>query len=157
MSDFLKKNGTRSVLATIISILIGLVAGAILVLIVGLTSSEIGLKGAWEGISLIIAGTFSTGRDAVGALSFGFNPQIIGNMLFRAVPLILCGLSVALAYKTGLFNIGASGQYLAGTCATLFVALSIPAGSLPKLVIWLLAFFAGVLAGALWGALRRHP
>ena len=43
MSDFLKKNGTRSVLATIISILIGLVAGAILVLIVGLTSSEIGL------------------------------------------------------------------------------------------------------------------
>ena len=55
MSDFLKKNGTRSVLATIISILIGLVAGAILVLIVGLTSSEIGLKGAWEGISRIIA------------------------------------------------------------------------------------------------------
>ena len=153
MSDFLKKNGTRSVLATIISILIGLVAGAILVLIVGLTSSEIGLKGAWEGISLLIAGTFSTGRDAVGALSFGFNPQIIGNMLFRAVPLILCGLSVALAYKTGLFNIGASGQYLAGTCATLFVALSIPAGSLPKFVIWILAFLAGVLAGALWGAI----
>ena len=153
MSGFLKKNGTRSVLATIISILIGLIAGAILVLIVGLTSNEIGLKGAWEGISLIIAGIFSTGRDAVGALSFGFNPQIVGNMLFRAVPLILCGLSVALAYKTGLFNIGASGQYLAGTCATLFVALSIPAGSLPKLVIWFLAFLAGVLAGALWGAI----
>jgi len=153
MSGFLKKNGTRSVLATILSILIGLIAGAILVLIVGLTSSEIGLKGAWEGISLIVAGTFSTGRDAVGALSFGFNPQIVGNMLFRAVPLILCGLSVALAYKTGLFNIGASGQYLAGTCATLFVALSIPAGALPKFVIWLLAFLAGVLAGALWGAI----
>ena len=153
MSDFLKKNGTRSVLATIISILIGLFTGAILILIVGLSSSEIGLKGAWEGISLIIAGTFSTGRDAVGALSFGFNPQIIGNMLFRAVPLILCGLSVALAYKTGLFNIGASGQYLAGTCATLFVALSIPSGTMPKFLIWLLAFLAGVLAGALWGAI----
>ncbi len=153
MRDFLKKNGTRSVLATIISIMIGLIAGAILILIVGLTSNEIGLKGAWEGISLIIAGIFSTGRDATGALSFGFNPQIIGNMLFRAVPLILCGLSVALAYKTGLFNIGASGQYLAGTCATLFVALSIPAGTMPQLVIWLLAFLAGVLAGALWGAI----
>ena len=153
MSSFLKKNGTRSVLATIISILVGLFAGAILVLVVGLTSSEIGLKGAWEGISLIVAGTFSTGRDAAGALSFGFNPTIFGNMLFRATPLVMTGLSVALGNKAGLFNIGAPGQYLAGTCATLFVALSIPAGSLPKLVIWLLAFFAGVLAGALWGAI----
>ena len=153
MNEFLKKNGTRSVLATVISILVGLIAGSILILIVGLSTKEIGISGAWEGIRLILAGTFSTGRTASGALSFGFNPQIIGNMLFRAVPLILCGLSVALAYKTGLFNIGASGQYLAGTCATLFVALSIPAGVLPQFMIWIFAFLAGILAGALWGAI----
>ncbi len=153
MNAFLKKNGTRSVLATVISILVGLVAGSILILIVGLSSKEIGISGAWEGIRLILAGTFSTGRTASGTLSFGFNPQIIGNMLFRAVPLILCGLSVALAYKTGLFNIGASGQYLAGTCATLYVALSIPAGTLPQFLIWILAFLSGILAGALWGAI----
>jgi simple sugar transport system permease protein len=153
MKDLLKKNGTRSVLATIISILIGLVAGSILVLIVGITSSDIGIKGAWEGIRLIVAGILNTGRDGAGNLSFGFNPQVLGNMLFNAVPLILCGLSVALAYKTGLFNIGASGQFLAGTCATLFVALSIPHGVLPQWLIWILAFLAGILAGALWGAI----
>ena len=149
-----QKNGTRSVVATIISILIGLLAGSILVLIVGLTSPEIGIKGAGEGISLVTGGIFSTGvRDSAGNIIFGFNPQVIGNTLFRAIPLILCGLSVALAYKTGLFNIGASGQYLAGTCATLFVALSIPYGVMPQWLIWILAFLAGVLAGALWGAI----
>ncbi|MBQ1821755.1 MAG: ABC transporter permease [Clostridia bacterium] len=152
MKDLLKKNGTRSVLATIISILIGLFAGAILVLIVGLVSPRIGIKGAWDGIRLIVAGILCTGREA-GSLTFGFNLQVIGDTLFTAVPLILCGLSVALAYKTGLFNIGASGQFLAGTCATLFVALSIPAGALPKFLIWILAFLAGVLAGAAWGAI----
>ena len=152
MKDLLKKNGTRSVLATIISILIGLIAGSILVLIVGLTSNGIGFKGAWEGIRLIVAGIFCTGREGAN-LSFGFNPQVLGNMLFNAIPLILCGLSVALAYKTGLFNIGASGQYLAGTCATLFVALSIPTTAMPKALIWILAFLAGILAGALWGAI----
>ena len=44
MKEFLKKNGTRSVFATVISILVGLFAGSILVLIVGLSSKEIGIK-----------------------------------------------------------------------------------------------------------------
>ena len=74
-------------------------------------------------------------------------------MLFRATPVILTGLSVALAFKTGLFNIGASGQYLAGTCATLFIALSIPSDVVPPAIIWILAFLGGMLAGAVWGAI----
>ena len=74
-------------------------------------------------------------------------------MLFRATPLILTGLSVAVAFKTGLFNIGAAGQYLAGTCATLFIALSIPSSVVPAWLIWLIAFLGGMLAGALWGAI----
>ena len=45
-------------------------------------------------------------------------------MLFRATPLILTGLSVAVAFKTGLFNIGAPGQYLMGTAATLIACLA---------------------------------
>ena len=114
---------------------------------------RISLKGAWEGFRLIFAGILSTGRDAEGALSWGFNSANVGNMLFRATPLIMTGLSVAVAFKTGLFNIGAPGQYLMGTAATLFVALSIPHGVLPAGLIWILAFAAGCLAGALWGAI----
>ncbi len=77
----------------------------------------------------------------------------MGNMLFRATPLILTGLSVAVAFKTGLFNIGAPGQYLMGTAGTLIVALSIPTSSVPSPVVWLLAFLTGILAGAVWGAI----
>jgi len=153
MRNFLKKSGTTSVLATLISILIGLAAGSLLMLIVGIFDAKIGLSGAWDGIRLVFIGLFNTGRDAAGAMTFGFNPTNFGNMLFRAIPLILTGLSVALAYKTGLFNIGASGQYLAGTAATLFVALEIPTSVVPAWIVWLLAFLAGILAGALWGAI----
>ena len=113
----------------------------------------ISLKGAWDGIRLVLFGVLSTGRDAAGALTFGFNPTNIGNMLFRATPLILTGVSVAVAFKTGLFNIGAPGQYLAGTTASLFLALSIPSSSIPAWLIWFIAFLGGVLAGALWGAI----
>lgn len=153
MKDLLKKEGTTSVLATLISIIIGLLAGSILILIVGVTDKTIGINGAWDAIRLVLMGLFNTGRTATGALAFGFNPANFGNMLFRAIPLILTGLSVALAYKTGLFNIGAAGQYLAGTWATLFVALSIPTSVVPAWIVWLLAFLAGILAGALWGAI----
>ena len=152
-TSFWHKDSTRSILASLLSILIGLLVGAVLILIVGLSNKSLGLKSAWEGIRLVLLGLFSTGRDASGALTWGFNPTSIGNMLFRATPLILTGLSVATAFKTGLFNIGAPGQYLAGTCATLFIALSIPSELVSPVIIWVLAFLGGMLAGALWGAI----
>lgn len=174
---FWAKNGTKTVLASLISILIGMIAGAIVITISGLTTKGMGENSVWEGIRLMIAGLFSTGRTD-GALTFGFNPQLMGNMLFRAMPLIMTGLSVALAYKTGLFNIGAPGQYLMGTATTLYIALSLPTGTgaplqqmsgeymghaealgivgaatYPVWLVWVLAFLGGVLAGALWGAI----
>lgn len=151
LSNLLHKDATRSVIASLISILIGLLAGAIVILIVGISNPSLGIKSAWEGIQLVTLGIFSTGRNAAGTLTFGFNSASMGNMLFRSMPLILTGLSVAIAFKTGLFNIGAPGQYLAGTAATLFIALSIPTSSVPRWIIWMLAFLGGMAAGALWG------
>lgn len=153
MKKFLRSEGMTKLLASLISILAGLLFGGILVLIVGLTSGNIGFSGALEGLQLIFAGILSTGRDAVGTLTWGFNPSSIGNMLFRAVPVIMTGLSVAVAYKTGLFNIGAPGQYLMGTMASLMIALSIPTSVVPAWIVWTLAFLCGILAGALWGAI----
>ncbi len=146
-------DGKKTVIASVLSILIGLVFGAIIVAIVGVFSKDISLQGALDGISLVFFGVFCTGRNAAGALTFGFNPTNLGNLLFRATPLLMTGLSVAVAFKTGLFNIGAAGQYLMGTCASLYVALSIPTTVLPAWAIWVLAFLAGMLAGALWGAI----
>lgn len=153
LSSFMRKDGTRSVLSSLLSIIIGLAAGALVILLVGIFNPSLGIKSAWEGIRLVVFGLFSTGRSVSGALSFGFNPASMGNMLFRATPVILTGLSVAVAFKTGLFNIGAPGQYLAGTAATLFIALSIPSTIVPAWIIWILAFLGGMLAGALWGVI----
>ncbi|WP_209346236.1 ABC transporter permease [Flavonifractor sp. AGMB03687] len=152
-STLLQKESTKSVLASLIAILIGMAVGAVIILIVGIFNSNLGLKGALEGIQLVFGGLFSTGRNAAGALTFGFNPTNMGNMLFRATPLILTGLSVAVAFKTGLFNIGAPGQYLMGTAATLILALSIPTSVVPAPLVWVIAFVGGCLAGAIWGCI----
>ena len=95
--DMYEKEGTRRVLSSLISILVGLFVGAIVVVIVGLTKNTITNAGMVDGVKLIFAGIFCTGRDAVGQLCGGFNGQALGNMLFRAMPLILTGLSVAVA------------------------------------------------------------
>ena len=153
LSELYRKDGTKSVLASLLSILIGLAVGSVVVLVVGLTNPSLGISSVWDGVRLIFAGILSTGRDAAGVLTWGFNPQNIGNMLFRATPLIMTGLSVAVAFKTGLFNIGAPGQYLMSTAVTLIVALSVPTDVIPAFLAWLLAFLSGMLAGALWGAI----
>ena len=153
LSKLWQKDGTKSVLASLISILIGMAVGGVIILVVGLNNPNLGLSGAWEGIRLVFGGLFSTGRTAAGQLTFGFNSTSVGNMLFRATPLILTGLSVAVAFKTGLFNIGAPGQYLMGTAATLMLALGIPTETVPAPLVWVIAFLGGMLAGALWGCI----
>ena len=152
VNTLLNRDSTRKVFASLLSILIGLVVGAVVVAISGLLEDNISVAGVWDGVRIIFLGLLSTGREA-GALTWGFNPTSWGNMLFRATPVIMTGLSVAVAFKTGLFNIGAPGQYLMGTLATLFIALNIPSEAVSPAIIWLLAFLGGMLAGALWGAI----
>lgn len=148
-----QKDGTQKVLASLLSILVGLAVGALVVMIVGLLKPNIGVKGMWDGVRLIFAGILSTGRGDSGVLTWGYNASSLGNMLFRATPLVMTGLSVAVAFKTGLFNIGAPGQYLMGTVATLYIALGVPSEVVPAGLIWIMAFLGGCLAGALWGAI----
>ena len=147
------RDSTKKVLASLVSILVGLFVGAIVVIIVGLFKNTISGKGIWDGVRLIFGGILCTGRDNSGSLTWGYNAQSLGNMLFRATPLVMTGLSVAVANKTGLFNIGAPGQYLMGTMASLMIALGVPSSSVPAWIIWILAFLGGCLAGALWGAI----
>ena len=148
-----KKDSTKAISSSLLSILFGMIIGCIILFLMILFPTEdvqINLNQALNGIQLIFFGMFNTGRTATGQLAFGFNGTSIGNMLFRATPLILTGLSVAVAFKTGLFNIGAPGQYLVGTAATLILALVIPTSVIPSFIVWIIAFLGGILAGALW-------
>ena len=153
LATWYSKDGTKKVLSSLLSILIGLFFGAIVVFITGLFKDTISLKGAWEGARLIFFGIFSTGRDSAGTLTWGINPTNLGDTLFRATPLIMTGLSVAVAFKTGLFNIGAAGQYLMGTMTALVIALSIPTSACPAWLVWIIAFVGAAIVGAIWGAI----
>lgn len=146
-----EKEGFRSASASLLSVLIGVTAGAVIIMLIALLSSEISFKNGIEGVKLLFFGVFSKGRNPAGELLFGFNGTNAGNMLFRATPVIMTGLSVSFAFKAGLFNIGTPGQYLIGTAATLITALSIPSDVVPPVIIWLLSFLSGMLFGALWG------
>lgn len=80
----------------------------------------------------------------------GVNLRYLGEFIVQSMPLILTGLSVAFAYRTGLFNIGAEGQFMVGGCAAISVAILFP---MPPVIHMIVAVLAGALAGALWGFL----
>lgn len=145
-SGFFSKPGIRSVAASLLSILGGFLIGFLILVILAIFSKDIDIYDAVEGFFKVLAGPFSAGR-------FSDTLFQMGNMLFNSTPLIMTGLSVAIAFKTGLFNIGAPGQYLMGAMGSLLVALSIPTDKVPSAIVWVLALMAGIVLGALWGAI----
>ena len=149
----LKKYGFKTVGASLLCILAGLFTGAVIIIVVGISNNKFNAQAIIDGIRLIFFGVFSTGRNSIGQLTFGFNPVNIGNLLFRATPIIMTGLSVALAFKSGMFNIGAAGQYLIGTATSLYVALSLPSDMFPTWFIWIAALVCAMLMSGLWGAI----
>lgn len=136
--------GLKSLSASLLCIFGGIFVGFLVLVLLSVFNPRIGFAEAVRGILIVLGGPFSGGGNSL----FQF-----GNMLFNATPLILAGLSACIAFKTGLFNIGAPGQYLMGAMVTLIVSLSIPSATVPSPVIWLLALICGTLAGALWGAI----
>ncbi len=116
--------GSTSILASLISICVGLVVGLILLFV--LNSKAAG--GAF--ISLISTGFRSSDKFA--------------KVLYQAAPLIMTGLSVGFAFKTGLFNIGATGQYTVGAAMALIGAIQF---QLP----WYVCLLLALIGGAIWG------
>lgn len=93
---------------------------------------------------------------ALGALwrgSFGSANVLTSATLVRATPLLLAGLGVALAFRAGIWNIGAEGQLLMGAAAGTTVGLA--ANTLPALLTLPLALVAGALAGLLWASVAE--
>lgn len=79
---------------------------------------------------------------------FSRGPTSLGNVIYFATPIILTGLSVGFAFKTGLFNIGATGQLLVGGYVALLIVIRIPGLGYFS---WVFAIIAAAIAGALWG------
>ncbi len=152
-----KRTCTKKILASLLSILIGLVVGSAhhrrrrL-----LESGARRVERRGTASASCSPACSAPAATASGVLTWGFNSTNFGNMLFRATPLIMTGLSVAVAFKTGLFNIGAPGQYLMGTARVAVHRARHPHSSSgpPRWLIWILAFLGGVAGRC---ALGRDP
>jgi simple sugar transport system permease protein len=118
---------SREIIVALIAVVLGLAAGALFMLITG--------HNPFEGYTYLFRGGL-------------MNIERIGNSLATATPLIMTGLSVAFAFRTGLFNIGASGQMLIGGLCATAVGLTLVLPQPLLLALMLLAAFCG---GALWG------
>jgi simple sugar transport system permease protein len=119
----------RSLLIPTLALVMALLVGAVVMLAFGDDPLQ-----AYQGL---VAGAFGSGRGWATTIR-------------KTVPFILTGLSVATAFKAGLFNIGASGQFMIGTIFSVFVGINFP--TLPAVIHLPLAILAGILGGMLWGA-----
>ena len=139
-SPFLGGGRLASIGASFISIIIGLLFGFLFLILLSLINS------GGEGFSSIISNAWKYGFKQILMGGFYLPPISLGQEIAAAAPLIMTGLSVGFAFKTGLFNIGAAGQYTLGAFGALFCAIVL---GLP----WWACLIGATLFGALWGAI----
>lgn len=130
------KNKRETLSISLLAILAGLILGLIVLLMSG--------QNPFALFSSLLMGSFGIDLANGGAM----NLRYLGEFVVTSMPIILTGLSVAFAYRTGLFNIGAEGQLMVGSMASIVVAIAVP---LPAGIHAIAAVLAGVVAGALWG------
>lgn len=130
IKEILVSTGFNHASASVLSIIVGLLFGLTILLISNPSQ-------ALEGFGIILKGGFSTGAKGTG------------QVLYFATPLILTGLSVGFAFKTGLFNIGAAGQFIIG--GTTAVYIGVVWTSLPAPLHWIVALLGAAIMGGIWG------
>lgn len=131
MRKILESKGFSSVASSLIAIVVGLLFGFVILLI----SNP---QQAVQGLGIIMAGGFTGSMKG------------LGQVLYFATPIIMTGLSVGFANKTGLFNIGAAGQFIVGAFAAVYVGVHWT--FLPGATHWIVALLAAMVAGGIWGA-----
>ncbi len=136
-SSFFQIPAVRTITASLLCVLAGLLIGFIVLLIIN-------PSGAADAMRTIISNFMSFKKPAKQISN-------LGNTLVKSVPLLMCSLSVLFSYKVGLFNIGAAGQYVAGIGVGLFFAHGL---NCPWWVCMIAAMLAGAALGALSGLLK---
>ena len=137
--NLLKRDGVQSLIASLLCIVLGLLIGYIVLLIIN-------PAGAGEAITTVIK-NFLTYKKPETQMKY------FGNTLVRTAPLLMCSLSILFAYKAGLFNIGAAGQYCAGAGMALYAAL---AWHMPWWLCMIMAMLGGALLGVISGLLKSY-
>ena len=137
--SLLKNNGVQSLIASLLCIVLGMLIGYIVLLFIN-------PAGAGEAIATVMKNFLTYSRPDT-------QMKYLGNTLVKTAPLLMCALAILFAYKVGLFNIGAAGQYCAGVALSLYAALAWHWSWLPCM---LLAMLGGALLGAISGLLKSY-
>lgn len=128
---------TSDAAISVMVVLFGFLCGTILILLVGRNP-----LGMYKAILQVVTG-YNIDRGI-------WNIRYVGEWLAQSMPFILCGLAMAFAARTGLFNIGGEGQYVVGLTVAQFFALMGPQISV---LHWVLALILAMAAGAMWGGI----
>ncbi len=138
-TPLLRRPMVQTLIASLICILLGLLVGYIALLIIN-------PAGATDAIISVLKNFWAYSKPDKQLKNFGIT-------LVSTAPLLMCAVSVLFAYKVGLFNIGAAGQYVAGAGACLYCALAL---RLPWFVCLIAAMLAGALLGSISGILKAY-
>lgn len=137
---YILANGSvQTLAASLLCIILGLLVGYIVLLLID-------PSGAGRALTSILKNFLYFPRPEVAL-------EYFGSTLAKSAPLLMCTLSVLFAYKVGLFNIGASGQFTVGAGFALYFAIHYSA---PWWVCLLLAMLGGAVLGAAAGALKAY-
>lgn len=149
-----------SAVNTVLAVLLALIVGGVLI---ALTNAEVQaaagyffarpldtLAAVWAAVAGGYGALFSGSIINFSAPDFATAIKPLGNTIGFAVPLIAAGLGIAVAFRVGLFNIGARGQMLIACAAAALVTFQL---NLPALIQVPLTLIVGIAAGALWGGL----
>ncbi|AFQ44808.1 ABC transporter permease [Desulfosporosinus meridiei] len=120
-----KSKGFSAFTAALLAIILGLIFGYLIMRIASPANSFLGFQ-------MLLIGGFKR----------------IGDVFYFATPILMTGLAVGFAFKMGLFNIGASGQYTMGMFFALYVGFM---WKLPDSIHWIVCILAGMIGGMLWG------
>ena len=137
--SLLRNNGFQTILGSLLCIVIGLLVGYVVLTIIN-------PKGAGEAILAILKNYFYY-PSPVAVVKY------LGTTLVKASALLMCSLSVLFAWKVGLFNIGAAGQYVIGVGASLYFALAL---HMPWYVCLIAAIVCSAIVGGISGALKAY-
>ena len=117
-----------------------------------ITSTFIAIICGFIVASIILAFTGYNPFEIIGVMFKGIfaRPKSVTNVIIKSTPIILTGVGVAFAFKTGLFNIGAEGQFIVGSIVTVILGITFnfhPIIQVPMLIL------AGIVAGGLYGSI----
>ena len=154
--DAKRSSFAQELMVPALAVLTGLILGGIVIVISG--------ENVFEAYGALFAGSFGTPGDLFTGLQVYFSTGETKELLkaiypfteslVTATPYIFAGLSVALGFRCGLFNIGAEGQFFIGALASAFVGYSLK--GLPMIIHLPLAILGGALGGALWGMIPGY-